>query len=48
VSNGVETGQAIAGDDRVDGRSRVRDKGLTSGARLPAEEQVRGRRGGRG
>jgi hypothetical protein len=35
----------VAGDDRVDGRSRVRKKGLMSGARLPAEERVRGRGG---
>jgi hypothetical protein len=35
----------VAGDDRVDGRSRVREKGLMSGARLPAEERVRGRGG---
>jgi hypothetical protein len=38
----------VAGDDRVDGRSRVREKGLTSGARLPAEKRERGRGGGRG
>jgi hypothetical protein len=38
----------VAGDDRVDGRSRVREKGLMSGARLPVEERARGRGGGRG
>jgi hypothetical protein len=38
----------VAGDDRVDARSWVREKGLTSGARLPEEERVRGRGGGRG
>jgi hypothetical protein len=38
----------VASDDRVDGRSWVREKGLTSGARLLVEERVRGRKGGRG
>jgi hypothetical protein len=38
----------VADDDRVDGRSRVREKGLTNGARLPAEERARGRGGGCG
>jgi hypothetical protein len=37
----------VADDDRVDGRSRAREKGLTSGTRLSAEERVRGRKRGR-
>jgi hypothetical protein len=42
--NGKEMGQTVADDERFDGRSPVRGKGLTSGARLPE----RGRRGGCG
>jgi hypothetical protein len=38
----------VASDDRVDGRSRVREKGLMSGARLPGKERAQGRGGGRG
>jgi hypothetical protein len=38
----------MAGDDRVDGQSRAREKGLTSGTGLSAEERVRGRKRGRG
>jgi hypothetical protein len=37
----------VAGDDRVDGRSRAREKGLTSGTGLSTEERVRGRKRGR-
>jgi hypothetical protein len=48
VSNGEEMGQMVAGDDRVVGRSRAREKGLTSGTGLSAEERARGRESGRG
>jgi hypothetical protein len=48
VSNGEETGQAVAGDDRVVGRSRARESGLLSETKLSAEERVRGRKRGRG
>jgi hypothetical protein len=46
--NGEETGRAVAGDERVDGRSRARGKGLTSGACLPEKGRSRGRKGGCG
>jgi hypothetical protein len=48
VSNGKEMGRAVAGDDHVVGRSRARERGLTSGTRLSAEERVRGRKRGCG
>jgi hypothetical protein len=32
-------GRTVAGDNRVDGRSRVREKGLTSGAHVPERER---------
>jgi hypothetical protein len=38
----------VASDDRIDGRSWAREKGLTSGIGLLAEERVRGRKRGRG
>jgi hypothetical protein len=44
VSNGEETGRAVAGDGRVVGRSRARERGLTSGTGLSMEERVRGRK----
>jgi hypothetical protein len=48
ASNGEGTRRTVVGDDRVDGRSRAREKGLTSGTGLSAEERVRGREGGCG
>jgi hypothetical protein len=48
ASNDEEKGWAVAGDDRVVGRSRARGKGLMSGVGLSAEERVRGRKGERG
>jgi hypothetical protein len=46
ASNGKETGQTVAGEDRVVGRSWAREKGQTSGTRLSAEERARGRESG--
>jgi hypothetical protein len=48
ASNGEEMGRAVAGDDRVVGRSWARGKGLTSRVGLLVEERVRGRKGGCG
>jgi hypothetical protein len=47
VSNGEATRQAVACDDRVVGRSRARERGLTSGTGLSVEERVRERKRGR-
>jgi hypothetical protein len=42
-SIGEETGRTVAGDERVDGRSRAREEGLTSGAGPSERERVRGK-----
>jgi hypothetical protein len=41
-------GGAVADGDRVDSRSRARERELTSGSRLSAEGRVRERKGGCG
>jgi hypothetical protein len=40
-------GGAVAGSDRVDSRSRARERELTSGACLPERGRSRGRKDGR-
>jgi hypothetical protein len=44
VSSGEEMGRAVAGDGRIVGRSRARERGLTSRIGLSMEERVRGRK----
>jgi hypothetical protein len=45
VSNGEETGRTVAGDERVDGRSRAREEGLTSGVGPSERESGCGEKG---
>jgi hypothetical protein len=48
VSNGKETGRTVAGDERVDGRSRARGEGADERGRAIRERAGVGRRGERG
>jgi hypothetical protein len=41
-------GGAVADSDRIDSRSRARERELMSGARLPERGRTRGGKGGHG